>query len=73
MTVKNLINKLKELPQDSIVAGYAGNAEASFVITGIEVVTEDSQPYDKGEQLYDKIKQDGHESTKQIVLLSGHD
>ena len=73
MTVADLIEKLKKLPQDSIVAGYAGNAEASFVVTGISVVTEDGQPYDKGEQLYDKIRMDGHKETKQVVLLRGND
>jgi hypothetical protein len=73
MQVKELIEKLKELPQDVEVGGYATNAEASFLINKIEVVTEENAPYDKGDGLYHDFKHGKTLKGQSVVILSGWD
>lgn len=70
ITVVELIAKLQTLPPTAVVAGYAGNAESSFPIEKVEVITEDEQPYDKGDQLYTKLDEP---KPAQVVLLTGWD
>ena len=72
MNVKQLIEELLKLPQDAVVAGYAENAEASFLINKIKNVTEKTQPYDKGRTLFKKMQQDKIE-TKNVIVLWGND
>ena len=70
ITVEQLIEKLQKLPPKAAVAGYAGNAEASFLVEKIEIVDIKTQPYDKGDGLYQKYDD---EITEQTVLLTGWD
>jgi hypothetical protein len=73
MKIGELIAKLKELPQDVEVGGYASNAEASFLVNKIKVVTEETAPYDKGNGLYHESKHGKTLRGQSVVILSGWD